>query len=197
MIIEPTFTKDFQLTRYFDLKFDITKQLKLDFTSSNIARIDEPSGGVDRTRYPELFNKWRDSVLTNLAKLGRPTNYYHLFNINYNLPVNKLPLMAWITSNLRYGARYDWLAGTLYADSMNIHLGNTIKNSNNGQLTVQANLTNLYSKVKFLKEIETLTQPGAKQRMNQGYDEVSYSREGVPLRAGKARIINHNLKTIS
>ncbi len=193
--IEPTFTKDFQWTRFYDVKYDITKQLKVDFTASSIARIDEPMGGVDRDRYPDLYSKWRDSVRVNLSDMGRTTNYYHFFNLNYNLPVNKLPLMSWITSNARYGARYDWLAGTVFPDSMNINLGNTIKNSNNGQFTVQANLTNLYTKIKFLKDVEAMTQPGGKKRMSLGYEELTHTRSNIPLRAGKVRIVNHNLKS--
>ncbi|HOO67483.1 MAG TPA: cell surface protein SprA [Bacteroidales bacterium] len=195
LLIEPVFTKDFQWTRFYDVKYDITKQLKVDFTASSIARIDEPEGGVDRRRYPELFDVWRDSIMTNLGQFGRTTNYYHLLNLNYNVPVNKLPLLSWVTSNARYSARYDWLAGTIFPDSLNINPGNTIKNSNNGQFTLQANLTNLYNKSKFLKEIETTTQPGARRRMSLGYEEVTHSRRGIPLRAGRARIINHNLKT--
>jgi cell surface protein SprA len=195
LLIRPVFTKDFQWTWFFDIKYDITKQLKVDFTGSSIARIDEPEGGVDRRRYPELFDAWRDSVMTNLASMGRTTNYYHLLNVNYNIPVNKLPLMSWVTANARYNTRYDWLAGTIFPDSMNIHPGNTIKNSNNGQLTVQANMTNLYSKVKFLKDIEATTQPGGRSRMSLGYDEVTHRRTGIPLHAGRKRIINHNLRT--
>lgn len=195
LLIQPVFTKDFQWTRFYDIKYDITKQMKLDFTASSIARIDEPAGGVDRRRYPELFDIWRDSVMTNLSNLGRTTNYYHLLNLNYNIPINKLPLLSWVTSNARYSARYDWLAGTIFPDSVNIIPGNTIKNSNNGQFTLQANLTNLYSKVKFLKEIEANTQPGAKRRMSLGYEEVTHSRRGIPFRAGRARVINHNLRT--
>ncbi len=194
-IIDPYFTKDFIWTRFYDIRYDITKQLKLDFTASTIARIDEPAGGVDRERYPDIYDQWRDSVMTSLSNFGRTTNYYHLLNLNYNIPVNKLPLLSWVTSNARYTARYDWLAGTVFADSANIIPGNTIKNSSNAQFTVQANLTNIYSKVKFLKEIEATTQPGARSRMSLGYEEVTHSRRGIPLRAGKPRIINHNLKT--
>ncbi len=195
LLIEPIFTKDFQWTWFYDIKYDITKQMKLDFTASSIARIDEPNGGVDKKRYPNLYDAWRDSIMTNLADMGRKTNYYHLLNLNYNIPVNKLPLLSWVTANARYNARYDWLAGTIFPDSMNIRPGNTIKNSNNGQFTAQANMTNLYTKIKFLKEIEATTQPGAKSRMSLGYEEVNHTRNGLPLKAGKARIVNHNLKT--
>jgi cell surface protein SprA len=195
LLIKPVFTKDFQWTWFFDMKYDITKQMKFDFTASSIARIDEPEGGVDKKRYPELFDTWRDSVLTNIASMGRTTNYYHLLNLNYNIPVNKLPLLSWVTSNARYSARYDWLAGTVFPDSLHINPGNTIKNSGNGQFTLQANFTNLYNKVRFLKEIESSTQPGARRRMSPEYEEVIHSRKGVNFKAGKARIITHNLKT--
>jgi cell surface protein SprA len=195
LLITPVFTKDFQWTWFFDMKYDVTKQMKFDFTASSIARIDEPAGGVDRRRYPGLYDAWRDSIMTNIASMGRTTNYYHLLNLNYNIPVNKLPLMSWVTSNARYSARYDWLAGTIFPDSLHLNPGNTIKNSSNGQFTVQANFTNLYSKIKFLKEIESSTQPGARKRMSLGYEEVTHTRKGLNFKAGKARIINHNLKS--
>ena len=195
LLIEPTFTKDLQWSNYYDIKFDITKQLKFDFTANSIARIDEPDGPADKNRYPDLYETWKDSVLTNLSHFGRTTSYYHFFNLNYNIPINKLPLLSWVTSNARYSGRYDWLAGTVYPDSMHINLGNTIKNSNNGQFTVQGNMTNLYNKIKFLKNVETQTQPGANKRLSLGYEDVSYSRANVKLEAGKPKFINHNLKT--
>lgn len=195
LLILPTFTKEMAWSNYYDIKYDITKQLKFDFTANSIARIDEPVGAADRNRYPELYETWKDSVLTNILRLGRTTSYYHFFNVNYNIPVNKLPMLSWLNSNLRYSGRYDWLAGTLYPDTMNINLGNTIKNSSNGQLTLQANMTSLYNKSKFLKSIETQTQPGANKRQNLGFDEVSYERAGLKFQTGKPKFINHNLKT--
>jgi cell surface protein SprA len=195
LIIEPTFTKELEWTNYYDVKYDITKQLKFDFTANSIARIDEPDGPADKRRYPDSYSAWRDSVLTNFMHLGRTTSYYHFYNLNYNIPINKLPLMSWMSSNLRYSGRYDWLAGTVYPDSMNINLGNTIKNASNGQLTLQANMTNLYGKSKFLKRIENETQPGAGKKLNAGTDEVKYVREALSFKAGKPKFITHNLKT--
>ena len=40
--ITPTFRKDFEWSRMYDFKYDITRQLKVDFTATNLARIDEP-----------------------------------------------------------------------------------------------------------------------------------------------------------
>ncbi|MFO7851228.1 MAG: cell surface protein SprA [Bacteroidota bacterium] len=193
--IKPTFRKDFEWTRFYDIKYDITKQLKVDFTATNISRIDEPEGGVDRERYTDQYQAWKDSVLINLRNFGRNTHYNHIINVNYNIPINKLPLLSWLNSNLRYRASYDWLAGALYPDSMNINLGNTIKNSSTGQLSAQANLTNLYNKSNFLKNIERNTRPGAAQRMQTEYRTVTYTRERVDLTADEAKNIYHNLRT--
>ena len=195
LLIEPTFTKELEWTNYYDIKYDITKQLKFDFTANSIARIDEPDGPADKSRYPALYSAWKDSVLSNFKRFGRTTNYYHFYNVNYNIPVNKLPLMSWMSSNLRYSGRYDWLAGTIYPDTANIHLGNTIKNASNGQLTLQANMTNLYGKSKFLKRIESETQPGAAKKLKAGFDDVKYVRDGMSFKTGKSKFITHNLKT--
>jgi cell surface protein SprA len=192
--VAPTFRKDFQWTRYFDIKYDITRQLKVDFTATNIARIDEPPGGVDRERYEYNYSEWRDSVMNNIADLGRTVNYNHFINVNYNPPLNKIPLLGWMTSTIRYGANYNWLAGPIFNDSLNINLGNTIKNSSDLNLTLQGNLSTLYGKSKFLKRIETNTQPGA-PKPNAGVDTVVYTRNNNTFRAGQRRFIVHNLRT--
>ena len=193
-LVTPSYTKDFWWTRIYDFKYDVTRQLKIDFTATNLARIDEPYGGVDRKRYSSTYSAWRDSVWQNLRGLGRTTNYNHFLNINYNLPVNKLPLLGWVNANLRYGTDYTWLAGPVFPDSLNIHLGNTIKNHNDLTLTANASLTTIYNKIKFLKNIENMTRPDAPKN-RQDFISVKYTKEKVAFKAKTARAIVHNLKT--
>ena len=166
----------------FDVKYDLTRQLKIDFTSTNIARIDEPEGAADRKRYRSDYENWRDSVMTNLKQLGRTTSYNHFINVTYNIPINKLPLLSWVTANARLGADYSWLAGALYPDSMNINLGNSIKNHTELTFSGTANLSTLYSKSKFLKNIENNTRPGAVQRMQTEYKTETFTRNNVNFR---------------
>ncbi len=193
--IKPSFRKDFELSRIFDVKFDLTRQLKVDFSSTNLARIDEPAGGVDRRRYQSDYENWRDSVLINLKNFGRTTSYNHFLNVTYNIPVNKLPLLSWVSSNVRYGADFTWLAGSLYPDSMEIDLGNTIKNHSEMAFMATGNLATLYNKSKFLKTIENNTRPDYAARMKGETKTVSYTRENVNLRPNVVRGIIHNLRT--
>ena len=193
--ITPTFKKDFEWSRIYDLKYDVTRQLKIDFTATNLSRIDEPEGGVDRKRYSSNYELWRDSVMTNFKNLGRNTSYNHFLNINYTIPVNKLPLLSWLTATLRYGGDYAWLAGPLYPDSMNINIGNSIKNHNEMSFTAQANLASIYSKSKFLKKIESNARPDARSRMQAETKTVTYTKENVNFRANTLKGIVHNLRT--
>ncbi|MCU0473412.1 MAG: cell surface protein SprA [Bacteroidales bacterium] len=193
--ITPTFRKDFEWSRIYDFKYDITRQLKVDFTATNLARIDEPEGGVDKKRYSNEYDFWRDSVMTNIRNFGRTTTYNHFINVTYSIPINKLPLLSWANANARFGSDYTWLAGPLFPDSLNINVGNSIKNHNELTFTLMANLSTLYSKSKFLKGIEANTRPDAAQRMKKQYKTITYTRENVTFRTNAVRGIIHNLRT--
>jgi cell surface protein SprA len=193
--IAPTYKKDFEWSRIYDFKYDVTRQLKFDFTATNLARIDEPEGGVDRNRYSSNYDIWRDSVMTNLKNFGRNTTYNHFINLTYTIPVNKLPLLSWVNANARYGADYTWLAGPVYPDSMNINIGNSIKNHNELTFTAMANFATLYAKSKFLKRIENNTRPDAALRMKPQTRTVNYTRDNISLKQNVVRAIIHNLGT--
>ena len=193
--VTPSFRKDFEWSRIYDFKYDVTRQLKFDFNATNLARIDEPFGGVDKKRYSDSYENWRDSVMVNLRNFGRTTTYNHFINVTYTIPVNKIPLLSWVNANARYGADYTWLAGPLFPDSMNINLGNSIKNHNELTLTAMANMSTLYGKSKFLKSIEDNTRPDAAQRMKVELKTVTYAKDNVNFKVNAVKTINHNLNT--
>lgn len=194
--IQPTFRKDFLWNRYYDIKYDITRSLRFDFSASNMARIDEPDGGVDRERYKDEYESWKDSVLYNIKRMGRNLRYNHTINATYTIPINKLPFLSWVTTSVRYNARYEWNVGPVYPDSLNIHLGNTIQNYNTAQVNGQLNFTNLYNKSKFLRTInQNNTRRMSGKKAPPRIKKVTYEREGVRFTGGKPRAIYHRLNT--
>ncbi|MEN8156109.1 MAG: cell surface protein SprA [Bacteroidota bacterium] len=185
-----TYKKDFMWNRYFDLKFDLTKNLRFDFSNTNMARIDEQEG---RWNQDYKWDALRDSIMTG----GRSTSYLHSFNASYTVPINKIPLLDWMSANARYGATYGWDVGPQFAPEDNINLGNTIKNSQTIQLNGQMNMVNLYNKVGYLKEINNKYR-NAKSREREAETRTKtrvYSKENLYLREGKPRFVTHNLKT--
>ncbi|HNI32256.1 MAG TPA: cell surface protein SprA, partial [Chitinophagales bacterium] len=138
--IHPTFDKYFTWDRFWSIKYNLTKSINFDFTATNKARIDEPAGALDT-------KEKRDTVRKNFWRFGRNIDYSHVFNASYNLPFNLFPSLDWINVRTRYGATYSWLAAPLALTS----LGNTIRNSQDYQVTADVNFKNLYQKSKFLK----------------------------------------------
>lgn len=155
--LQPTFIKTFRMTRTYDLKYDLTKSLKFDFNALANATIDEPFGAID-TR------EEKDSILTNLKNLGRLTDYHHAANVTYTVPINKIPILDWVTLNTRYGTDYTWQAAPLALDSASGRLGpnrfqNTIQNSQSISVNANLNLQTLYNKIPYLKKINQPAQP--------------------------------------
>ena len=197
-IVEPTFKKDFMWNRYFDLKFDLTRNLRFDFSSTNMARIDEPEGRWNREL--DSYESYRDSLWQSIIALGRTTTYVHNFNASYTIPINKIPLLDWMSANTRYGGTYGWDVGPIIPDDPEfgpINLGNTIKNSNTIQLNGQLNFVNLYNKVPFLKDInDKYRSAQTRQREAETRTKTKvYTRENLYLSDERGRYIAHNLRT--
>ncbi len=189
LIIEPTYRKDFVWNRNYDIKYSITKGLKLEYNAVNKARIDEPEGILNREDIDYKIK--RDSIWQNILSGGRNIDYKHVISVRYNVPINKLPLLKWTSANAMYKSTYSWLASPITADT--IQLGNTIANSNTINLNASLNFGKLYNDVKFLKNIIEKVNKGSKGRKQ--YKDVNYTKEGVRLKKKIAKSINHNLRT--
>lgn len=146
---QPIYLKNFTWNRRFDFKYDLTRNLKFDFSANNSSIIDEPEGQVDKSENPELYREFQDSVRTQLKTLGKTMRYDHSYNVTYNLPFNKIPALDFINSNIRYGGAYEWTRPNLGQELF----GNTIQNSRTINATAQLNMLTLYKKSDFLKKI--------------------------------------------
>lgn len=144
----PNFTKNFLWVRGYDLKYDITKNLKFDYTGTNNGVIGEPIGRVNKL-YTDEYQTFKDSVNRSITEGGTNTHYNHTINITYQLPLSKLPITDWITVNAKYSAGYDWQRAPFGQDT----LGSIIQNSRNVSLNGQLNFVTLYNKIPFLKKI--------------------------------------------
>ena len=189
-IFDPTYKKDFIWNRVYDIKYSITKALKVEFNANNKARIDEPFGIMDRND-PEYRLK-RDTIWQNLMEFGRNVRYSHSINATYAVPINKLPMLRWTSATAMYKSTYDWNAAPISANP-NINIGNTIANSNSIQLNGTLNFSRLYDKVPFLKSINDKMKRGGKSTKK--FRDVKFSKENVNLKKDIPKSITHNLTT--
>jgi len=193
-IIEPSFSKDFSWNRFYDLKYDIARSLKLDFSAQNVARIDEPYGIVDRKRDPDSYDVWKKEVWSNIQDFGRNTEYSQDIKISYTIPVNKIPIFDWVNANAAYNGTYNWKAASLLLTD-EFEPGNTIRNSRTYQLTGQTNLVTLYNKIGFLKKINQKYSSAANKKKSKKLETITYREEKVNVKANRSKSITHDLNT--
>jgi len=102
--VKTTYEKDWRWNRKYDLRWDITKSLKLTFGAVNTSRINEPDGKIDDSL--DDYELKRDSIIDEIFALGTTKKYTHRFNLNYSIPINKIPLLNWVNASVRYGGDY-------------------------------------------------------------------------------------------
>lgn len=142
--------KEFLWNRNFALRWDLTKNLRLNFTSATNAEVEEPYGVVNSDLYPDEYTEWKESVKRSLLNLGRPLDYRQSFNANYKLPFDLIPIFSWINADTKYSSSYSWDRGVVLTDGKSI--GNTIANQRAIDFNTKFNLESLYNKVPYLKE---------------------------------------------
>ncbi|WP_170932501.1 T9SS outer membrane translocon Sov/SprA [Belliella buryatensis] len=134
--VDPFFQKSFFINRFYNVNWDLTKNLRVDFMSRVMAVIDEPEGDIDSQAKI-------DSIRFNIRNLGRTTNYNHRADVNYKLPLNKIPVLDWVSSDVRYAAEYTWMTGAI---GQRDTLGNVIQNTREQVYQGKLDFTKLYNK---------------------------------------------------
>lgn len=143
-----TYDKYFTFDRIYNMRWDLTRSLNLDFTATNKSWVDEDSGRLDKDG--------RKRAWDNFLKGGRTVLYTQSANASYVLPTTKLPFLDWTSVRVNYVASYNWLAASLIAKN----LGNTLSNEQQKNATAEFDFTKLYNKSRLLRALEETVPAG-------------------------------------
>ena len=192
---ELTFSKDWMWSRNFDFKYDFSKTLKFSFQTAMNSTVEEayytPEIIRDYAFTNDFYEAWKDTVLRSLAHMGSAYTYQQVFTAQWNVPINKLPGLDWITANASYNATYGWNR-TAMSSNEKTNLGNVITSLATWQADGQVNFETLYNKSKYLKDINT-RYSGRPQRNNR-FRPKNYTQT-ITLVAGEPQTINHKLNS--
>ncbi len=149
----PVFVKQFNWNRTYNLGWDLTKKLKFQYSATNRSIFKEDNLEVDRSTTDGApgFQSFKDTIGDQLRTLGTPMDFTQNYSFSYNLPFEQIPATDWINANVKYSGTYNWQRGPLSQPDF----GNTIQNSRTINVTGQANFTQLYNKVPWLKKVNS------------------------------------------
>ncbi|MBV6643485.1 MAG: cell surface protein SprA, partial [Cyclobacteriaceae bacterium] len=149
--IDPYYERLFTFNRTYAMRWNPIKNLNLDYSAAANAVIDEEDSVIQgdiNTRAE------KDFIWEQIKDLGRMKNFRQDINATFRVPLDKIPLTDWLSTDLKYSVGYNWVAGSLnQTDSADNFFGHTISNRRDRGVAGKVDMVKLYNKVDFLKQI--------------------------------------------
>ncbi len=132
----------------YALNYSITKSLRLNITASNnnIVRNYFEEEGNPNSLINQNLNVW-----DGFFDIGEPNRHAQQMQLNYELPLNKVPILDFINAQYTYTSNFDWQRG---GDAIREVIGediNTIQNANTHNITATLNMQRFYDKIGLKK----------------------------------------------
>lgn len=156
--ISPLYRRNYMFNYQYGFNYNLTKALKINYTAStnNIVRnyLDENNVPMDD------FTIWDD-----YWNIGEANQHIQQLVVNYDLPLNKIPALAFIKSTYSYTGDYSWQRST---DALSVietedgvfNLGNTIQNAGSHRLNTALNMDLFYKYIGLTKKPKVAARPG-------------------------------------
>ncbi len=174
-----TVSKDFLWNTDFSVNWNLTKNLKFNMSVNNQAEVEETRySPVNKELYFTEYQHWKDTVSRSLREFGRPLNYNQTANVTWNVPLNIVPFLDFLTLSTQYNALYEWERSTTY--DMGTDLGNQIMNQRTLSANANANLVTLYNKSDFLKQVLAAKKPQAANKQPSRNKQPTAQLPGKP-----------------
>ena len=168
------YEKYFTISRDYGTTWSLTKNLTATYKARSNNIVDEPFGAPGGKEYNNVMFK-------NMFAhgFGRLKYYEQNTDINYKLPLDKIPFTDFLNTEYRYNAGYKWTSGPL---GIKDSLGNILQNTRDQTVNGKIDLNKLYNKNKFLKGINT-PQPKRLNKQPEPTDTVKAPKENKVLKA--------------
>ncbi|MDN3676107.1 cell surface protein SprA [Flavobacterium paronense] len=136
--LDPLYRRNYMFNYQYGFNYNITKALKVNFTASsnNIVRT-----YLDENNVPDNSN----TIWTDFWNIGTPNQHNQQLVVNYELPISKIPFLAFVKSTYSYTGDYSWQRASLAMNSVDGYdLGNTIQNAGSHRLNTALNMETFY-----------------------------------------------------
>ena len=152
----------------YALNYSLSRSLRLNLTASNnniVRNYFEEEGNPDSDINPEL------EIWDGFFDVGEPNRHAQQFQLNWDVPLNKIPFLDFINTQYTYTSNFDWQRG---GDAIREATGgvediNTVQNASTHTITAALSMPRFYDII------------GLKKRDGKGADvEVRVDKAGNP-----------------
>jgi len=141
--LDPLYRRNYFFNYQYGFNYNLTKSLRINYTaaSNNIVRnyLDNGNLPIDGL---DIWDGYFD--------VGESNQHNQQIVVNYDLPINKIPLLSFVKSVYSYTGDYNWqrssdaFSSIVAQDGTEYQLGNTIQNASSHKLNTTFNMDLLY-----------------------------------------------------
>lgn len=131
----------------YGVNYNLTRSLNFAFNASNnriIRNYIDEIGFADNS-----IGLWSDFFNT-----GKPNLHFQTLQVNYQLPLDKIPALRFIQATYSYTGDFQWQRGSQIFQRLEgiPDLGNSVQNSNTHQINANLNMQDLYDYVGLVEK---------------------------------------------
>ncbi len=147
------YQRNFLFDWQYGINHNLTKSLNFNFTSANnriVKNFIDENNNVDNT-----IDVW-----SGFFDIGDPNTLSQQLQVNYEVPINKIPLFKFMRATYSYNADFQWVKGSEALKTLEDipDLGNTVQNANVHTVNGSLDMNTLYKYVGLTKR-----KPGRKR----------------------------------
>ena len=158
--LEELFRRNYNFNLQYVINYNLTKALSVNFTASNsnIVRNYFVNDVINGRQNPNL------DVWDGFFDLGDPNIQNQQLQINYEIPLYKIPTLSFLRATYSYTGDFQWQKGSDLNQNLQIrdpddpniintfNLGNSIQNANTHNINSTLNMENLYKHIGLVKK---------------------------------------------
>ncbi len=149
--IPELFRRNYTFNMQYTLNYNITDALRLNFSASNNNIVRNYFENDTDIQDPEL------DIWDGFFDFGDPNIQSQQLGINYEIPINKIPLFSFLNATYAYTGNFQWTKGSdlyqnLSVNGINYNLGNSIQNANTHNLNTTMDMDRFYKYIGFVKK---------------------------------------------
>ena len=153
--LDPLYRRNFAFNYQYGFNYNLTKAIRINYTASsnNIVKsyLNENNIPIDS------FTIW-----DNYLDMGTPNQHNQQLIVNYEIPINKIPVFSFIKASFNYTGDYSWQRASNALDNVPIggvdyNLGNTIQNASSKNLNATFAMDSFYKYIGLTKAKKATT----------------------------------------
>jgi cell surface protein SprA len=158
--IEELFRRNYTFDFQYAINYNLTDALSLNFTAANtnIVRNYFVDNGLENT--PNYVNGRQDPTLNvwdGFFDFGDPNFQTQQLQVNYELPLYKIPALSFLRTTYTYNGAFQWQKGSDLNEGIEIdgqvqNLGHSIQNSNTHNINSTLNMETFYKSIGLVKK---------------------------------------------